>query len=64
MATNPMHQFNVHKIGPEIKIQKIMVKKAFSLEMHLSLEPNLLPQLQWDQLLGLFWIIGLVLNHY
>ena len=23
MATNPMHQFNVHKIGPEIKINGI-----------------------------------------
>ena len=23
MATNPMHQFNVYKIGPEIKINGI-----------------------------------------
>ena len=23
MATNPMHQFNVHKIGPEIEINGI-----------------------------------------
>ena len=23
MATNPMHQFNVHKIGPEIKLGDI-----------------------------------------
>ncbi len=23
MATNPMHQFNVYKIGPEIKIGEI-----------------------------------------
>ena len=23
MATNPMHQFNVHKIGPEVKIAGI-----------------------------------------
>ena len=31
MATNPMHQFNVYKIGPEIKINGIKIPKGISI---------------------------------
>ena len=56
MATNPMHQFSVHRIGPEIKIAGIdlsftnaslfMVISAFTIFVFLSLgtkEKNLIP---------------------